>query len=213
MGIRASTHRKHDHHAGPTMSPREMGSPEVACGRLDSGSRGRAEHDAPAVQSSCRSSFAPASADGPGRLAGPSRDCVDVVPATLGNSTASLGRTSRTTLVLPHERRCGRGLTGQHAVKQVRGPFLELPPHPGHTTSERELAALCTTLRGEDIPLAADLFSGAGGMSTGLEAGFRVVRRVDHYTPAVETHCHRLLVCPWMRTLADRRQSNGSRRF
>ena len=78
-----------------------------------------------------------------------------------------------------------------YAVKQVRGPFLELPPHPGHTTSERELAALCTTLRGEDIPLAADLFSGAGGMSLGLEeAGFRVVLGVDHYAPAVETHCH-----------------------
>ena len=41
------------------------------------------------------------------------------------------------------------------------------------------------------MPLAADLFSGAGGMSLGLEeAGFRVVLGVDHYSFAVETHRH-----------------------
>ncbi|PQM45822.1 Modification methylase HaeIII [Mycobacterium talmoniae] len=77
------------------------------------------------------------------------------------------------------------------AVKQVRGPFLELPPHHGHTASDKELGALCTDLRAHDVPLAADLFSGAGGMSLGLEeAGFRVVLGVDHYRFAVETHRH-----------------------
>jgi DNA (cytosine-5)-methyltransferase 1 len=39
--------------------------------------------------------------------------------------------------------------------------------------------------------LAADLFSGAGGLSLGLEeAGYRVVLAVDHYPEAVETHRH-----------------------
>jgi DNA (cytosine-5)-methyltransferase 1 len=77
------------------------------------------------------------------------------------------------------------------AVKQIRGPFLELPAHPGHAVSEKGLAALCSELRVHGVPLAADLFSGAGGMSLGLEeAGFRVVLGVDHYGFAVETHRH-----------------------
>ncbi|MFD0974083.1 DNA cytosine methyltransferase [Plantactinospora endophytica] len=43
--------------------------------------------------------------------------------------------------------------------------------------------------RGEK--LAADLFSGAGGLSLGLEeAGYRVVLAVDHYPEAIETHRH-----------------------
>jgi DNA (cytosine-5)-methyltransferase 1 len=78
-----------------------------------------------------------------------------------------------------------------YAVKQVRGPFIELPDHPGHTSDEKEFAALCTELRRHGVPLAADLFSGAGGMSLGLEeAGFRVVLGVDHYNFAVDTHRH-----------------------
>ena len=82
-------------------------------------------------------------------------------------------------------------VNSQHAVKQVRGPFLELPPHPGHTGSDRDFTALCASLRKKGVPLAADLFSGAGGMSLGLEeAGFRVVLGVDHYNFAVDTHRH-----------------------
>lgn len=78
-----------------------------------------------------------------------------------------------------------------YAVKQVRGPFIELPDNPGHAENEKELLALCSQLKAHDIPLAADLFSGAGGMSLGLEeAGFRVVLGVDHYNFAVQTHRH-----------------------
>jgi DNA (cytosine-5)-methyltransferase 1 len=47
-----------------------------------------------------------------------------------------------------------------YAVKQIRGPFLELPAHPGHAASETDLAALCTGMRTHGLLLAADLFSG-----------------------------------------------------
>jgi DNA (cytosine-5)-methyltransferase 1 len=91
-----------------------------------------------------------------------------------------------------------------YAVKQIRGPFLELPPHLCHTVSEKDLAALCTDLRAHGIPLAADLFSGAGGMSLGLEdAGFRVVLGVDHYSFAVETHRHHFAGMSVEEDLAD----------
>ncbi|MGO9103336.1 MAG: DNA cytosine methyltransferase [Mycobacterium sp.] len=91
-----------------------------------------------------------------------------------------------------------------YAVKQIRGPFLELPEHPGHAASERELAELCTELRAHGMPLAADLFSGAGGMSLGLEeAGFRVVLGVDHYSFAVETHRHHFAGMSAEEDLAD----------
>jgi DNA (cytosine-5)-methyltransferase 1 len=91
-----------------------------------------------------------------------------------------------------------------YAVKQIRGPFLELPPHPGHTDSEKDLAALCSSLRSHGSPLAADLFSGAGGMSLGLEeAGFRVVLGADHYGFAVETHQHHFAGMSVEEDLAD----------
>lgn len=74
-------------------------------------------------------------------------------------------------------------------VKQVRGPFVELPPHPQSVVSETSLKALCRGLRQQEVPLAADLFAGAGGISLGLEkAGYRVVLGVDHYNFAVDTH-------------------------
>jgi DNA (cytosine-5)-methyltransferase 1 len=92
----------------------------------------------------------------------------------------------------------------QYAVKQVRGPFLELPPHPGHTVDEKQLTALCADLRKSDVPLAADLFSGAGGMSLGLEeAGFRVVLGADHYSFAVDTHRHHFAGMSVEEDLAD----------
>jgi DNA (cytosine-5)-methyltransferase 1 len=91
-----------------------------------------------------------------------------------------------------------------YTVKQIRGPFLELPAHPGHTVNEKELATLCTDLRAHGVPLAADLFSGAGGMSLGLEdAGFRVVLGVDHYSFAVQTHRHHFAGMSIEEDLAD----------
>lgn len=80
-----------------------------------------------------------------------------------------------------------------YKVKLVRGPFVRLPPHPDHCETAEQLAALVARMRAEDpqVRLAADLFSGAGGMSLGLQqAGFRVVLSADHDAEAVETHGH-----------------------
>jgi DNA (cytosine-5)-methyltransferase 1 len=46
-------------------------------------------------------------------------------------------------------------------------------------------------MQASERPLAVDLFSGAGGLSYGLEAaGFRVALAVDHSEWALETHAH-----------------------
>jgi DNA (cytosine-5)-methyltransferase 1 len=55
--------------------------------------------------------------------------------------------------------------------------------------------------------LAADLFSGAGGLSLGLtRAGFHVVLSSDHYVEAVETHSHHFpgLSLDWDLSIAER---------
>jgi DNA (cytosine-5)-methyltransferase 1 len=80
-----------------------------------------------------------------------------------------------------------------YGVKLVRGPFLSLAPHENSCKSEGDLLALAQQIRRRDpgAKLAADLFSGAGGLSLGLqEAGFHVILAADHYPEAVETHRH-----------------------
>lgn len=78
-----------------------------------------------------------------------------------------------------------------YTVTQIRGPFVELEPHPEHCTTMDEMRDYCSRLRSEGHVLAADLFAGAGGISLGLEeAGFKVVLGVDHYVEAVKTHRH-----------------------
>lgn len=80
-----------------------------------------------------------------------------------------------------------------YGVKLVRGPVVRLAPHQDHCRDTDELTALVSRLRADKPQprLAADLFSGGGGMSLGLsQAGFRVVLSADHDAEAVETHAH-----------------------
>ncbi|WP_231385882.1 DNA cytosine methyltransferase [Rhodococcus aetherivorans] len=78
-----------------------------------------------------------------------------------------------------------------YGVKLVRGPFLSLPPHADHCEDEATFLEYAARIRESGTPLAADLFSGAGGLSLGLEdAGFRVVLSVDHDKSAIRTHRH-----------------------
>lgn len=75
----------------------------------------------------------------------------------------------------------------------VRGPSLRLDPHIDHIDSLDDLPGLCHRLRLEspERPLAADLFSGAGGLSLGLQmAGVTVVMGCDINPEAAETHAH-----------------------
>jgi DNA (cytosine-5)-methyltransferase 1 len=80
-----------------------------------------------------------------------------------------------------------------YGVKLVRGPFLALSPHEAHCGSEDDFLDLARRIR-QSHPaarLAADLFSGGGGLSLGLQqAGFHVILAADHYPEAVETHSH-----------------------
>jgi DNA (cytosine-5)-methyltransferase 1 len=77
-----------------------------------------------------------------------------------------------------------------YGVKLVRGPFVKLLPH-SEECSESEFLGYAARLRKQGHRLAADLFSGAGGLSLGLEsAGYRVVIGVDRDPEATETHRH-----------------------
>lgn len=78
----------------------------------------------------------------------------------------------------------------KYGVRLVRGPFVELSAHPEECTEE-EFLTYAEHLRASGHRLAADLFSGAGGLSLGLEfAGYRVVIGVDRDREATETHRH-----------------------
>lgn len=79
---------------------------------------------------------------------------------------------------------------GKYGVKLVRGPFVQLPPHP-EECDEDDFLAYAQRLRDQGFRLAADLFSGAGGLSLGLEmAGYRVIMGIDRDKEATETHRH-----------------------
>jgi DNA (cytosine-5)-methyltransferase 1 len=80
---------------------------------------------------------------------------------------------------------------GSYGVKLVRGPFVRLEAHSESCADEEAFLIHAARLRAEGAHLAADLFSGGGGLSLGLEAaGYRVVLSADHDVEAVETHRH-----------------------
>lgn len=74
-----------------------------------------------------------------------------------------------------------------------RGQALRLARHPDHCETTEEVVALSRRLRRESPRslIVADLFSGAGGMSLGLEqAGMKVVFGADFDQDALQTHAH-----------------------
>jgi len=78
-----------------------------------------------------------------------------------------------------------------YGVKLVRGPFVRLAPHPQSCETEQQFLRYAAQRRAAGARLAADLFSGAGGLSLGLvQAGFEVVLAADHDPESVETHRH-----------------------
>jgi DNA (cytosine-5)-methyltransferase 1 len=81
---------------------------------------------------------------------------------------------------------------GRHyGVKLVRGPFVRLGPHADECSNKQMFLSYARRLRAEGAHLAADVFSGAGGLSLGLQAaGYRVVLAVDQDPEAIETHRH-----------------------
>jgi DNA (cytosine-5)-methyltransferase 1 len=71
-------------------------------------------------------------------------------------------------------------------VELSKGPVVHLEPHPSACSTTTELLALA---KESTKPIAADLFSGAGGMSLGLaEAGFDVLVGVDFDDYALKTY-------------------------
>lgn len=80
---------------------------------------------------------------------------------------------------------------GKYGVRLVRGPFVQLRPNAEECRDEDSFLAYAAELRERGHRLAADLFSGAGGLSLGLEdAGYRVIFGVDRDDEATETHRH-----------------------
>jgi DNA (cytosine-5)-methyltransferase 1 len=87
--------------------------------------------------------------------------------------------------------RSAAAVGGHYGVRLVRGPFVRLPLHAGACADEQAFLAYTAHLRAEGAHLAADLFSGGGGLSLGLEdAGYRVVLSADKDCESVETHRH-----------------------
>ncbi|WP_239310587.1 DNA cytosine methyltransferase [Frankia sp. Cj3] len=78
----------------------------------------------------------------------------------------------------------------KYGVKLQRSDRLRLPRHPDAPTADG-FVEWCRAEVASGKPLAIDLFSGAGGLSLGLEsAGWTVVAAVDNDPSSVETHAH-----------------------
>ena len=76
------------------------------------------------------------------------------------------------------------------AVPLMRSSYLELAPHEDSATPEN-FPQWCSAKVREGAQLAVDLFSGAGGLSLGVEqAGWTIAASVDHYRAALKTHRH-----------------------
>src|ERR1700712_4636547 len=77
-----------------------------------------------------------------------------------------------------------------YGVHLRRSDVLKLGAHPEGPTV-RTLGSWCAVQQAAGRPIAVDLFSGAGGLSAGVEAaGWSVAAAVDHDARALETHRH-----------------------
>ena len=91
---------------------------------------------------------------------------------------------------------------GARRVSSPRIPSVSLPRHPDGLPWPHSASST-------DRPIAIDLFSGAGGLSRGLEdAGFHVALAVDHDSRSVETHLHNFTGDALQMDLADKGKIN-----
>ena len=96
-------------------------------------------------------------------------------------------------------------LTEGYRLPKQRGERIRLPRHPlSPDPSDHE--AVSSWLAGRPGPLAIDLFSGAGGLSMGLEeAGFSVVAAADADPVAMKTHAANIEGLTWVGDLSNPR--------
>lgn len=79
------------------------------------------------------------------------------------------------------------GVTKSYGVTSRRSEALRLPMHPASPSH----GTFRAWMESSERPIAIDLFSGAGGLSYGLEsAGYRVALAADTDMWALETHAH-----------------------
>ena len=91
------------------------------------------------------------------------------------------------------------------ALPKQRGQRIRLPRHPLSPAPDDQ-KAVRSWLGSLSKPWAVDLFSGAGGLSLGLEeAGFSVVAAADSDPVAMETHAANIQGLTWVGDLSDTR--------
>ena len=97
----------------------------------------------------------------------------------------------------------------QYRVRVQRSDGLKLSDHPEGPTDDT-LQTWCASQREVGRPIAVDLFSGAGGLSAGVEAaGWAVAAAVDHDPRALETHRHNFPGLALDLDLGDQGARNG----
>lgn len=100
----------------------------------------------------------------------------------------------------------GKAAVATYAVKLQRSDDLRLPRHDAGC-SEESFHKWCTAAVNSGSRLAVDLFSGAGGLSLGLQdAGWTIALAVDNDEKALQTHQHNFPGLTLARDLGDPEQ-------
>ena len=91
-------------------------------------------------------------------------------------------------------------LSSPYKLQSRRGNRISLAPHPeSPDPNDNDAVRMWLTL--QPRPWAVDLFSGAGGLSLGLEqAGFSVVASADSDPVSTETHAANIQGLTWKGT-------------